>query len=144
VSSTESLPARLWSKRKRFAPVVLVVGAAVVGLRTMDAVPKNTEITFGFGPEHADVKAANISYLLDGEAAARVEFHWPAGAPKVVDHSVTLAKGQYEVRAELDEGPTNHVVVLRKLRIPAQGRVHIDLFDMAYVQNGHDRAEVWQ
>ena len=123
---------RLWrgflAHRKRFAPLVVLIGAVVVGGEIFAAMPQETEIQYRLGPDHDAVREARISYVLEGEAVKGARFSYGHGAPATLRHRVELAPGRYEVVVELVAG--DHVRrIRRRLQIPAEGEVRIDLRD---------------
>lgn len=131
---TQSTGKKWWevllANRRRFAPAVLILGVLVVGLSLQRAMPKPTRFRFGLGPDHGRVTRAVVEYLHDGERVQTVDLRWPGGGPKSFDHEVDLAEGSYELRVTLTEERVERVV-LRSFTAPAEGLVHIDLFDMA-------------
>jgi hypothetical protein len=121
----------VWDRRRRVAPIVMIVGLLVVGGQLFGVVPRETEVRYRLGPEHGDVTSARIAYVADGEEALGARFDWHDGAPESVHHTVSLIPGRYEVRAELS-GPGVARDVVRALTVPADGVVTIELFDQAY------------
>lgn len=122
--------------RRRLAPVVLVVGALVVGLSLMKAVPNETHVRYGLGPDHARVTRAVVEYFRGADRIQMLDRRWASGAPKSFDHELALAEGEYEVRATLEVSGEPEAVVLRSLSVPSEGVVHLDLFDMALARAG--------
>ena len=119
--------------RRRLAPGVIVIGAAAVGGQLVSALPRDLQIRYSLGPSHGDVVEARIAYWLDGQELKGARFQWGEGAPATVRHTVELAPGRYEIRADLVE--TSRVrSVRRALRVPAEGEVRIDLYEGV----GHD------
>ncbi|MCA9603042.1 MAG: hypothetical protein R3A78_00580 [Polyangiales bacterium] len=110
---------------------MLVIGAAVVAVPLLRAVPTESRIRYGLGPDHADVHDVRLVYALEGDDVQHATFHWPEGAPKTFDHVVSLSRGRYTLRAELRDATGDHAID-RTLELPAEGTVHVDLFDMAY------------
>ncbi len=121
----------MWEHRRRFAPIVMIVGLLVVGGQLFGAFPRETEVRYRLGPEHRDVTSARISYVAEGEEALGARFDWREGAPESVRDTVSLIPGRYEVRAELS-GAGSAREVVRALTVPADGVVSIELFDQAY------------
>lgn len=125
---------RLWRlfvrHRRRVAPLVILVGLAVVGSTVFDAAPRETEIRYDLGPDHERVVEARIVYVKDGEEVKGARFTWPDGAPPSLRHTVELPAGRYEIRADLIE-PGRQRRIVRALRVPADGLVRVDLFEQA-------------
>lgn len=125
------------STRRRVARLVAVAGIAVVGVYLLQSFPREVSIRFALGPDHEVVTQARIAYLDEesGEAIKGVRLEYPEGAPKTFRHQVDLPPGRYDVRAEL-RGPSLSRSITRSLEVPADGLVHMDLFDQAYARAG--------
>jgi len=121
--------------RRRLARFVILVGLIVVGTQIFQASPRETEIRYGLGPRHDDVVELRIAYAVEGEEAVGARFRFEDGAPRSVRHTVELHPGRYEVRADVMERGGQRSVE-RALRVPADGVVHIDLFEIAYADAG--------
>jgi hypothetical protein len=114
--------------RRRLAVLVLVVGAVVVGSFAADGVPRDVQLRYHFGPGHADVREAEVAFLLGDEAIQSVRFARPHGFPDRLDHEVSLAPGRYRVEATLrSDGVSRRVE--RALRVPTDGVVLLDLYE---------------
>lgn len=126
--------ASFWSKyRKRLAFLVLVVAAVVIGRELSGAALRDVELVYDLGPDHAEFVELRIAYVSAEDEVAGVRFQEAAGLPSRLDHAVELSPGRYTVEAVLT-GPELDRRVSRALRVPADGRVHMDLFDTAYAR----------
>jgi len=113
-------------KRRRLAPVVLVVGACLLGKLAHDDFPRDEELKFELpGPT---VAAMRVTYRSDGDVYGGFEQHFPENAaPRSVRHTASLAPGHYELGIDLTdvEGKTTHVE--RAVEVPSDGLVTIPL-----------------
>lgn len=116
----------LLEHRRRLAPAVLLIGLIVVGATVFDAMPRETEIRYDLGPRHRDIESARIAYLMEGDVVHGARFSFEGGAPPSLRHTVELAPGRYEVKAEL-RGPTVSRELSRVIRVPADGLVRVDV-----------------
>jgi len=114
--------------RRRLAPLVLVVAALTVGGVVFRAYPREVRVRYALGPDHARVQDLWLSYEHDGELVRAAHFHYEDGAPERVFHTLDLAAGRYEIQAEL-RGPDLNRDLSRALVAPAEGRVHIRLYE---------------
>lgn len=108
----------------------MLVGGVLFGaLELWPSWPRETEIEFALGAEHADVVELHITYLKDADELHGVRFDFPSGAPSIVRHSVTLPEGAFLLRCHLRQrsGPAREVT--RELATPVEGRVRISLSD---------------
>ena len=88
--------------------------------------PRETDVAFALGQDHADVVELRVSYLRGDEELHGVSFSFPAGAPGVVHHKVTLPAGEFELRCELRERSGGSRTLIRRLHAPANA-VRIEL-----------------
>ncbi len=128
---------RLLAHRRRLAPLVLIVGVLLVGSQLWEAVPQETEIHYRLGPQHEEIRSISLSYQTGGEEVVRTDFRWPAGAPRTVPHAVSLPPAEYLIEAEVRASSGSRHLE-RRLAIPAEGLVSIDLFDVAYAEHLED------
>ncbi len=127
----EGFVKRLFSARKRLAPLVLIVGALVIAPRIMRALPRETDVSFQLGPEHTSVRELMVSYELDGEEIAGGHFRYEEGAPGSIRQTLDLAPGRYEVHVEVTYDGGRRRVMHRSFSVPADGLVRLDAFEAA-------------
>ncbi|MFI5306801.1 MAG: hypothetical protein ACHQ53_05590 [Polyangiales bacterium] len=123
----QTLAAFLWRQRRRLARLCLVLGVFVVARSLLPRWPRQTDLAFELGPDHAEIVALRIVYLDHGEALRGVSFDFPAGAPPTVRHRLSLPPGELELQAELRGRGGRAERYVRSLHTPAQGVVHITL-----------------
>jgi hypothetical protein len=117
---------KAFDRRRRYAPLVLVLAVVVVGNELWSGMPRNTRLEYRLGPDHARVVEMRVVYVQDGEEIRGVSFHYPEGAPPRVAHQLELPSGHYEVSLELTDRDGKAVRVTRALRTPAEGVVRVD------------------
>jgi len=121
----------LKTHRRRIARIVAVVAFLVIGMHLVQHMPRDVEIRYDLGPAHDAVSALFLSYQSDGGEVAGVRFEYRAGAPRVIRHTASLIPGRYDVVAMVSRGRATERVQ-RSLRVPADGVIRIDLFDLGY------------
>jgi hypothetical protein len=118
------------TKRRRLAPLVLLAAVAAIGGRMAGAVPREVHVRYDLGPEHGALHEAQVGYRFEGDEVQTVRFIYAQGAPRSIDHHVSLSPGRYEIVADLrGEDGARHVT--RTLEVPADGVVRVELFDHA-------------
>lgn len=119
--------------RRLVARLVLAVGLVSIGSQLWPSWPRETELEFVLGPDHAHVVELRVEYLEHGEELHGVSFGFPEGAPPIVRHRLKLPPGVLVLRCELRErdGGSRHLT--RVLKAPAVGVVRIGLLA------GHER-----
>lgn len=97
-------PGRRLIGARRYAPLVLVAGAAVAAFVLLPAVPRDVEVSF-----HLDDRA--ISALEVGwfehdhpDALQAASWTFANGAPASVTETVHLTRGRYDVEVTFDRG----------------------------------------
>jgi hypothetical protein len=119
--------AALFSKhRRRLAPLLLLGFVLVVSSQLWPSWPRETDVAFALGQDHADVVELRVSYLRGDEELHGVSFSFPRGAPGVVHHKVTLPAGDFELRCELRERAGGSRTLVRRMHAPAAA-VRIEL-----------------
>ena len=115
------------ANRRRWVPLLVVVGALVVGREVLGSVPSEVDVELPIGAAHADVERVDVAYLESGELVHHVSLRFPDGAPESVRHRVELAPGAYDVAVDLvrDDGVTESRS--GRLDAPAEGRVRLSL-----------------
>ena len=121
----------LKTHRHRIARVVAVLAFLVIGMHLVQHVPRDVEIRYDLGPAHEAVTTLHLSYQSDGGEVAGVRFEYRAGAPRVIRHTASLIPGRYDLVANLKRGRATERLE-RSLRVPADGVIRIDLFDLGY------------
>ncbi|MFO0694431.1 MAG: hypothetical protein U0230_12805 [Polyangiales bacterium] len=129
---SRSLPAWFERRRKLLATSVLLIGCAVIGVELGRSVPREVEVRYDLGPEHAQVRAVQLGYAEIGGAVVRTaRFSYPEGAPRSFRHRLELAPGAYGCTARVtrEQGPEEEIV--RRFEVPSEGVIRIDLFETA-------------
>jgi len=126
-----NVPPFLKTHRRRIARVVAVVAFLVVGMHLVRHMPREVDLRYDLGPSHDAVTALQISYQSDGGEVAGVRFRYRTGAPRVIRHTVSLIPGRYGVVATMNRGQASQRIE-RAIDVPADGVIHIDLFDLSY------------
>jgi hypothetical protein len=112
-------------RRRRFAPLFLLLGLAVVGKFAYEEVPRETEVRFVM--PSPNVEALRVIYSVEGEFYGGLERHFPAGAPEVVGHTPELASGRYDLAIELTGDDGGITRLHRTLELPSDGPASIPL-----------------
>jgi hypothetical protein len=114
-------------RRRRYAPILLVAGAAVVGRLVFDNTPRDQEVRLVLTQAQRDARSVRIDYALEGEEITGVLVQYPEGAPAWVTHVPSLSPGHYDVVIELGyrDGHVEHVV--KTLTVPSEGVARLDL-----------------
>ena len=135
-STFQRLGRLLATHRRRIATVVALGAVLGVGSSLFDAMPREVHLRYRLGPSHGEVTELRLVYAEEGgEAWSGADLAFPGGAPEDVDHRVRLPPGRYRIEASLS-GPGGSRQVWRPLAVPAEGRVEIELFDLAYAMGG--------
>lgn len=110
---------------------MLLVGALLVGSTLGEAFPRDVQLRYRFGPDHASLREAHIAFVRDGEEEQAARFTPSSGFPAGMDHEVSLTPGRYQVQVTLraDDGAR---YVERGLRVPTEGVVALDLFEPSW------------
>ncbi|MDB4973586.1 MAG: hypothetical protein JWN48_1927 [Myxococcaceae bacterium] len=112
-------------KRRRFAPMVLVLGAAIVGKLAYDEMPRDEELRFEL--PNPNVAALRVIYSSGDELYGGFERHFPNGAPSLVSHTPSLSPGRYELAVELTEPGGKITRLTRSIEVPSTGALKIPL-----------------
>lgn len=124
----------LWrTYRRRIAPAIAVAAILVVGGSMMSGVPREVHVRYSLGPAHSDIQELRIVYVIEGETVKGVRFDYPEGAPERVNHRIELPPGRYTIEATLI-GESGRFELRRALVVPAEGRVDVELFTLAYAR----------
>ena len=124
---------RFHAHRGRIARLVAVAGVLVVLAQFVPAIPREVQLRYDLGPAHASVQGLELVYQAGDEDLASARFGFGEEGPRLVEHSVRLTPGAYDVRATLDTamGPLRFI---RHFEAPADGLVRLELFDLALAQ----------
>ena len=114
------------SRKRRFATVVALIGAAVVGSLLARVWPRDVEVAFSLDP---GVTELDVDYLEEGEAVASARFMPTVGKTAVVRHVVRLQPGEYEARITVYGPDGRGIEHARVLVVPAEGLTRFDLTD---------------
>ena len=99
--------------KAKLAFLVLIAGLLLIGREIGSAYPRDVDIVFELGPSHRRHEVLDVRYLLD------------EGLDETIDATVSLSPGRYTISARFDEDAP----VERRLDVPAEGRVHITLYE---------------
>jgi hypothetical protein len=111
-------------RRRRWAPLFLVVGLASVGKLAHDDMPRDQELTFALP---SSVASLHITYTAAGEAVTGLERRFPHGAPAFLSHVPSLPPGRYRLFVELvdQDGGVTHLD--RSIDVPSEGDLRVSL-----------------
>lgn len=114
-------------QRRRFAPLVLLLGFALVGKLAYDELPRDEELRFEL--PNANVAALRVIYSQGDELYGGFEQHFPRGAPALVSHTPQLAPGRYQLAIELSDRAGKIARLTRSIEVPSVGALRIPLRD---------------
>lgn len=110
-------------RRRRFAPLFLLLGLAVVGKFAYEELPRETEIRFVM--PSPNVEALRVVYSAGGEFYGGLERRFPSGAPEVVGHAPSLSSGRYDLAIEITADDGGITRLHRTLEVPTEGPARI-------------------
>lgn len=113
--------------RRRFAPLLLVVGAAAVGGTVLREWPRELDIEFRLVSGARDATEARVEYLLDGESIASATLRPLPTDARRWTHRVQLAPGRYDVAVSVCDSRGAWTRYDHALTSPADGVVRFDL-----------------
>ncbi|MDB4985503.1 MAG: hypothetical protein JWN04_681 [Myxococcaceae bacterium] len=112
-------------KRRRFAPMVLLLGLALLGKLAYDEMPRDEELRFELpGP---NIAALRVIYSSGDEFYGGFERHFPDGAPALVSHTSSLSPGRYQLSIELTDPAGKITQLTRSVLVPSAGPLKIPL-----------------
>jgi hypothetical protein len=123
----QRLAAVFLQHRRRWARLVLGLGLVVLATRLWPSWPRETQLEYVLGPDHAEVVELRVDFVDHGEALHGVRFGFPDGAPASVRHHLTLPAGELLLRCQLRARDGHSRLLTRRLRAPAPGVVRIAL-----------------
>jgi hypothetical protein len=112
-------------RRRRLAPLFLVIGLAFVGKLAHDEMPRDQELTFVL--PSSNVQSLRVTYTAGDEFFGGFERRFPQGAPSLVSHTPSLSPGRYQVAValtDLDGGVTR---LDRSIDVPLEGVLRVPL-----------------
>ncbi len=111
-------------RRRRLAPLILVVGLAIVGKLAHDDMPRDQDLTYALP---SSVRSLRITYLAGDEQITGLERHFPDGPPAFVSHVPSLTPGHYRLAVEMvdPDGGVTHLD--RSIEVPTDGDLRISL-----------------
>ena len=112
-------------QRRRFAPLVLLLGLALVGKLAYDEFPRDEPLRFEL--PSANVTALRVIYSQGDELYGGFERHFPDGAPPLVSHTPQLAPGRYQLAIELSDRTGKIARLSRSIDVPSAGVLKIPL-----------------
>lgn len=115
--------------RRRFAPLVLVLGIAGLLVQTSDYVPRDITVSIPLGAGHASVAEAQVDYVRERELAHSITRRWEGGAPRSLTHEVELMPGEYDVSVRLLDRDGSQRRLIGHITAPADGVIRVALED---------------
>jgi hypothetical protein len=112
-------------QRRRFAPLVLLLGVLLVGKLAYDEMPREEQLRFEL--PSPNVSALRVIYSSGEEQYGGFERHFPDGAPALVTHSPSLSPGRYELTIELSDQAGKIDRLTRSIEVPSSGVLKIPL-----------------
>ena len=83
-------------------PALLVIGAAVVALPVIRAVPDERHVSVLLGQR--DIDAVELVWIREGEPVRSTRYHFEAGAPERIQQTLRLYDGPYELVIRTERG----------------------------------------
>jgi hypothetical protein len=123
------LTAFFTTHRRRISRLVLAAGVVFTALKLWPSWPRELEVEYQLGAEHAEITELRVAYLQGSQELQGVRFSFPEGAPNAVRHRVTLPAGTFVLRCELRDRAGAARAVTRQLLTPIQGAIRIFLDD---------------
>lgn len=111
-------------RRRRLAPLFLVLGLAIVGKLAHDEMPRDQQLTFVL-PRSAE--GLRVTYTAGGELYGGIERRFPEGAPRSLVHTPSLSPGRYELSVELLSSDGGVTRLERSIDVPTEGDVRVSL-----------------
>ena len=116
---------RLWSKRQRFAPLVLIVGVALIAVTLGSTAPAAQNISLRIA--HPDtVTQVHLLYTEGGEPMRDETFRFQHGAPDVLRDRCDLSPGRYTLSVDVLRGARGESFT-RTLTVDGAASVQFDL-----------------
>jgi hypothetical protein len=113
--------------RRRFAPLMLVGAAVLVGRFASDDMPRDQEVRLELGEGQREARTVRLVYTRKGEEITGVLVRYPQGAPALVVHHASLSPGLYDLAIELRYGDGRTEQVAKTLTVPSEGAVKLPL-----------------
>ncbi|MFT5358199.1 MAG: hypothetical protein ACI9KE_005436 [Polyangiales bacterium] len=110
--------------KEKLAFLVLIAGLLLIGREISSAYPRDVDIVFELGPAYERHEVLEVRYLLEGEEVRGATYRGDS-LDETIRASVSLSPGRYSISAHFNDGTT----VERVLQVPAEGRVHISLYE---------------
>jgi hypothetical protein len=108
--------------RRRLAPLFLVGGGVLAFDAGRDAVPESQHVVVRL-PEarRSQIRRIQLSYARDGADVGGLTQSYPEGAPSELHHTISLARGQYELSISVTVAQGAVGVMERALDVPTEG-----------------------
>jgi hypothetical protein len=114
--------------RRRFAPLLLVLGLLGASKLTYDASPREQAVLLQVPEElRANLQGVRLTYLEDGEAVTGSEQRFSDGAPAFVRSVPLLSPGLYQLDIELSQRDGATRRLRRDVPVPTAGTLRIRL-----------------
>lgn len=112
-------------RRRRLAPLLLIVGVLTVGKLAYEEIPRRQPLRFALPAR--DIRALKVVYSSEQESFGGLERRFPEGAPREIEHAPSLSPGAYELAIELTERDGAVTQLRRSVRLPSEGTLRISL-----------------
>ena len=112
-------------RRRRFAPVILLLGLLIVGKLAHDEMPRDQELTFVL--PSANIEALRVTYSAGDELYGGIERRFPHGAPALLSHTPSLPPGRYQLSVEMMERDGGVTRLDRSIDVPFEGSLRVPL-----------------
>jgi hypothetical protein len=111
-------------RRRRWAPLFLVLGLIIVGKLAHEEMPRDQELTFALP---SSVESLRVTYRAGQESIGGFERRFPEGAPAFLSHVPSLSPGRYRVAAELVNHDGGVSRLERSIDVPSEGSLRVSL-----------------
>jgi hypothetical protein len=114
--------------RRRLAPLILVGGGVLAFDAGRDAVPESQHVVVRLPDgKRSQIRRVQLSYARDGADVGGLAQSYPAGAPSEVHHTISLARGQYELSIAVTDTQGAVGLTERALDVPTEGSARFQL-----------------
>lgn len=111
-------------RRRRLAPLFLVLGLATVGKLAHDDMPRDQELTYALP---GALSALRITYNDGEEQVVGLERRFPGGSPAFLSHVPSLSPGHYDLAIELVDQDGGVTRLDRSIDVPSEGDLRVSL-----------------
>lgn len=111
---------------KPLARLLLLLGAAALGLFLLRAAPRDVTLVYGV-PDPGGVTGVEADVRRGGEFLRHAEFRFPTGAPGPIRHEVRLPDGEYAVSVRVSRRDGTARVTERPFAVSEGGPIVLPL-----------------